>query len=72
MKEKSKSQNKFHITIREAVAHDATAIARVNVDTWRTTYTDIIPQGYLDSRTYEERTSVWQNRYSDSSKLWHG
>ena len=72
MKEKSKSQNKFHVIILEAKAADAPAIARVNVDTWRTTYTGIMPRTYLDSRTYEERTSVWQSRYSDSSKLWHG
>ena len=72
MKEKSKPQNKLHVIIREAKAADAPAIARVNVDTWRTTYTCIMPQDYLDSRTYQERTSVWQSRYSDSSKLWHG
>jgi GNAT superfamily N-acetyltransferase len=72
MKEPSKSQNKFHITIREAKATDSASIARIDVDTGQTTYTGIMPKDYLDSRTYEQRTSVWQSRYSDSDRLWHG
>ena len=55
--------------IREANAGDAASIARVLVDTWRTTYAGIVPQGYLNALSYEERTSVWQARLSDSSKM---
>ena len=46
--------------------------ARIDVDTGQTTYGGIMPKDYLDSRTYEQRTSVWRSRYSDSSNLWHG
>jgi len=42
------------------------------VDTWRTTYTGIVPQDYLDSLSYENATSRWQERLSDTSKLWPG
>jgi L-amino acid N-acyltransferase YncA len=72
MKKLSKSQNKFCITIREAKATDAAGIAKVTVDTWRTTYGGIVPPDFLNSLSYEERTAAWQNRYSDSSKLWNG
>jgi GNAT superfamily N-acetyltransferase len=47
--------------IREANANDAASIARVNVDTWKTTYAGIMPQALIDSRTYEQRTTHWQN-----------
>lgn len=35
--------------VRSARVEDAGAIARVNVDTWRTTYPGIVPQDYLDA-----------------------
>jgi len=55
--------------IREAKVIDATSIARVDVDGWRTTYTGIVPQDYLNSRSYERRASVWQTRIADSANL---
>jgi len=56
--------------IREATAIDAASIARVNVDSWRTTYVNIVPQSYLDSLSYEQRTTRWQGVLSDSTSLW--
>jgi len=35
--------------IRAAKAVDAASIGKVVVDTWRTTYTGIVPQDYLES-----------------------
>ena len=72
MKEQPKSQNEFHVTIREAKGTDAAAIARIDVDAGHTTYTGIMLQEYLDSRTYEQRTMVWLSRYSNANKLWNG
>jgi GNAT superfamily N-acetyltransferase len=60
------------MVIREAKEMDAASIARVVVDTWRTTYTGIVPQDYLDSLSYEKATSRWQERLSDMAKLWPG
>ena len=47
------------LTIRTAEIDDASAIARVHVDTWKSSYGGIIPQAYLDSMTVQNRTFVW-------------
>src|SRR6266852_2478242 len=41
--------------IREASPTDATAIARVHVDSWRTTYAGIVPADYLANLSYARR-----------------
>ncbi|HEY96210.1 MAG TPA: GNAT family N-acetyltransferase [Dehalococcoidia bacterium] len=51
--------------IREAKVTDSAGLARVSVDSWRSTYTGIIPQEFLDSLTYEGRTKHWEERLSD-------
>jgi hypothetical protein len=35
------------VTIRRAVREDARAIARVHVDSWRTTYRGIVPEEHI-------------------------
>ena len=54
--------------IREAHAADATAIARVHVDGWRTTYAGILPTGFLASLSYEERERSWSRALSAAGK----
>ncbi|MBN6206808.1 GNAT family N-acetyltransferase [Ralstonia pickettii] len=51
--------------IRQATFQDAKAIAKVHVDSWRTTYQGIIPDSYLDSLSYEQRTELWQRNIAD-------
>ena len=46
--------------IRKAKLDDATGIAKVSVDSWRTTYKDIIPDDFLNKLSYEQRTASWQ------------
>ena len=46
--------------VREAKIADAPAIARVNVDTWRTAYRKIVPADYLAQLSYEKRERGWQ------------
>ena len=48
------------VTVREAVPADARAIARVHVDSWRTTYRGIVPDSVLSQLSYEERERMWQ------------
>ena len=60
------------MVIREAKEIDASSIAKVVVDTWRTTYTSIVPQNYLDSLSYQNTTNRWQERLSNTPKLWPG
>lgn len=40
-------------TVRIAKKEDAKGIAKVHVDTWRTTYGGLIPDDFLDSLSYE-------------------
>ena len=53
------------INIREANISDAAGLARVSVDSWRSTYSGIIPQEFLVSLTYESRTRRWEERLLD-------
>lgn len=45
--------------IREARLEDAADIAKVQIDTWRTTYQSIVPDDYLAGMSYEEREQKW-------------
>ncbi len=47
------------IRIRAAVPEDASSIAKVHVDSWRTTYAGILPAEYLAGLSYRDRESVW-------------
>jgi hypothetical protein len=46
--------------IREAGITDAATIARVHVDSWRTTYVGIVPIDYLAGLSYEQREEKWR------------
>ena len=48
------------ITVRRAAASDAPAIARVRVESWRTTYRGMIPDAYLDSMQVDASTAIWE------------
>lgn len=45
--------------IRKAIVTDAVGIAKVHVDSWKTTYANIVPDEYLTSLTYESREQMW-------------
>ena len=53
------------IIIRAAQPGDASAIARVHVDTWRTTYRGILPQTFLDKLSPEKRAEEWAERLNE-------
>ena len=53
--------------IRKANISDAPGIAKVHVDSWRTTYKGIIPQSFLEGLSYEQRTKLWDNNISDKT-----
>jgi GNAT superfamily N-acetyltransferase len=54
--------------IREATHDDVPAIAKVHVDTWRTTYKGIVPDEYLASLSYERRENIWHQILNDASE----
>ena len=45
--------------IRKALLQDAQAIAKVHVDSWRTTYAKIVSSEFLESLAYEQREKMW-------------
>jgi GNAT superfamily N-acetyltransferase len=47
--------------IRHAQLSDTLAIAKVHVDSWRTTYYGILANEYLSSLSYEKRAQIWTN-----------
>ena len=49
------------MTIRAAIPEDAAGIARVHVESWRTTYPGIMPQAHLDELSYSEREASWRD-----------
>lgn len=46
--------------IRQANMKDIEGIAKVHVDSWRTTYAEIIPVDFLNGLTYEARQDLWR------------
>ncbi|WP_026673724.1 GNAT family N-acetyltransferase [Alkalihalobacterium bogoriense] len=52
--------------IRKAVTTDAKGIGKVHVDSWKTTYANIVPDDYLRNLTYERREQVWLNEIPNS------
>lgn len=46
--------------IREAMIGDEEGIARVHVDSWRTTYKGIVSDEYLNQLSYEQRAENWR------------
>jgi GNAT superfamily N-acetyltransferase len=46
--------------IRTATIADVAAIARVHVESWRTTYKGILPDDYLADLGYEQREPLWR------------
>ncbi len=47
------------VTVRAARPADAAPIARVHVETWRTTYAGILPDAYLVRMTETEQVRQW-------------
>lgn len=53
--------------MREATYNDIPAIARVHVDTWRSTYSGIVPDEVLTDLSYEKRENAWQNVFEQAA-----
>ena len=54
------------VRVRAAVFQDAAAIARVHVDTWRSTYRGIMDEEFLRSLSHEQRQRNWEAALQDS------
>jgi GNAT superfamily N-acetyltransferase len=56
------------IKIRTANLSDAAGIARVHVESWRTTYKGIIPEDFLAKLSYEQREHLWDQVLTDPNR----
>ena len=54
------------IQIREAIPADAQGIAKVHVDSWRTSYKSVVPKEILSRLSYAERQKLWDDILSPS------
>lgn len=55
------------LNIRNATLTDAKGIAKVHVDSWKTTYKNIIPNDFLQKLSYEQRTNSWIKNISEEN-----
>lgn len=53
-------QSRQTITIRSATPDDAAGIARVHVDSWKSTYPGILPEAAIKSISFEKQQAVWK------------
>ncbi|MGD6802700.1 GNAT family N-acetyltransferase [Rossellomorea aquimaris] len=53
------------MNIKRADINDARGIAKVQVDSWKTTYKDIVPDDYLIRLSYESRELKWKDIISN-------
>ncbi|MFQ3536304.1 MAG: GNAT family N-acetyltransferase [Aggregatilineales bacterium] len=59
------------VVIRPAQLKDAYGIGVVHLDTWRSTYTLLVPDGFLDQFNYSEREQTWRARLSNTQASQH-
>ena len=59
----------MRFTVRRARIKDAGNIARVHVESWKTTYIGIVPDAYLASLTPESRTEMWKGWLNEGKAL---
>lgn len=52
--------------IREAQLDDEVSMAKIHIDTWRTTYRGILPDKYLAQLSYQKRQQGWQQLLSEA------
>ncbi|SDQ77214.1 GNAT family N-acetyltransferase [Virgibacillus salinus] len=53
--------------IRKATQQDAPHIAKVHVDSWRSTYRNIVPDTFLEKLDYDHRTKLWERNMTSNS-----
>jgi ribosomal protein S18 acetylase RimI-like enzyme len=57
------------VTVRPARCEDAPGIARVHVDSWRTTYRGLMPDAVLDGLSYEGREWQWRRALCEGGNI---
>ena len=59
----------MQITIRQAKVGDASGIAAVQIASWKSTYSGIVPSHFLVSMNLEVQTKMWESQLTDDNNL---
>ena len=51
------------VCVRRGIISDAQGIAKVHVDTWRTTYHGIYPDEFLSNLSYDRARRIWETTH---------
>jgi ribosomal protein S18 acetylase RimI-like enzyme len=54
------------VRVRAAVERDAEAVARVHVESWRSTYRGLVPDDYLAGLSVERRADTWRRLITEA------
>lgn len=65
----SETQKTAVVQVRRAAPGDADAIARIKVDTWRTTYRGMVPDRYLERMSYAAHAEDWSRITEDPANF---
>jgi ribosomal protein S18 acetylase RimI-like enzyme len=57
------------MTVRPAAIEDAPQIARVHVDSWRSTYSEVVPEDFLATLSHEDFEARWRSWLGDQRGL---
>lgn len=60
-----REEQQLKITFREATIADVLAVAKVHVQSWRESFTGIVPQTYLDKMSVENRAKAFESGFAD-------
>ena len=55
--------------IREAILKDSKGISKVIVDTWRSTYKNIMPQEFLNNMSYEKAEKIFEDALINKNRI---
>ena len=59
------------VDLRLATQHDAEAIARIHVETWRSTYAGLLPDDLLIGMSIEKQKKMWHRMLGGSETVIH-
>ncbi len=55
--------------IRKALPEDVKCIAKVHVDSWRSTYRGLVSDEYLSKLKYEDREKLWRSAFESKTRF---
>ena len=58
--------------IREAQPADSKTLARIQVDTWKTTYCGLLPPGIIDRLSYRQSEKKWEQLFKGGDRSAQG